>query len=291
MSLWTNTLRVLFCFITLQSAAMCFAQPIKPALLLPTVYQVPSKASDEWLGEYWLSEKLDGVRGHWTGTQLLTKQGRLVHVPEGFVDHWPAQPMDGELWIARKQFDKVSAIVRRKRSDVLAWKNIRFMVFDLPSHTGVFSERINAMKRIVAKARSSTLGLIKQQRMISLVTLNQHLDAIVEAGGEGLMLHHQDSLYHAGRSKQLMKLKKHYDAEATVIAHYNGKGKYANKMGSLMVRMADGITFKIGSGFSDEQRRHPPVIGSIITFKYYAKTAKGVPRFASFMRIRLEENK
>ena len=291
MSLRVNILRVLFCLIALQSAMVCIAQPTSPALLLPTVYQVPSNASDRWLSEYWLSEKLDGVRGHWTGTQLLTKQGRAINVPKSFFDGWPAEPMDGELWIARQQFDKVSALVRRKKSDPLDWVDVRFMVFDLPSHAGVFTERINAMKRLVKGAHSPTLALIKQQRIKSFEALNQYLDKVVNGGGEGLMLHHQDSFYYAGRSKHLMKLKKYYDAEATVIAHYNGKGKYADKMGSVMVRMADGVTFKIGSGFSDEQRLYPPAIGSVITFKYYAKTVKGVPRFASFIRVRREESK
>lgn len=290
MKLLSNTFGVLLCIVALLHSSVNLAQVIKPEVMLATVYQLPRSTSSKWLSEYWLSEKLDGVRGYWTGSQLLTKQGRLIDVPAGFVDHWPTLPMDGELWIARQQFDKVSAIVRRKKSDLLAWKNVRFMVFDLPSHTGVFTERISDMKRLVV-AHSPTLGLIKQQRMQSLGALNQYLDTVVETGGEGLMLHHQDSRYYAGRSKRLMKLKKHYDAEATVIAHYKGKGKYAGKMGSLMVRMADGLTFKIGSGFSDEQRRNPPGIGSIITFKYYAKTTKGVPRFASFMRIRLEGTK
>jgi DNA ligase-1 len=39
-------------------------------------------------------------------------------------------------------------------------------------------------------------------------------------------------------------------------------------LGALVVKMANGITFKIGSGFDDNQRRNPPKIGMIVTFKH-----------------------
>ena len=100
------------------------------------------------------------------------------------------------------------------------------------------------------------------------------------------MLHHQEAYYRVGRSNALMKLKQHDDAEAKVIAHIMGKGKYRNKLGSIVVELPSGLTFKIGSGFTDQQRTTPPKIGSVITFKYIGKTARGVPRFASFLRIR-----
>jgi len=100
------------------------------------------------------------------------------------------------------------------------------------------------------------------------------------------MLHHQDSFYKSGRNKSLMKLKKYADAEAIVIKHITGKGKYKTMLGSILVKTKSGIQFKIGSGFTDEQRKHPPPIGSTITYKFIGKTQRGVPRFASFMRIR-----
>jgi DNA ligase-1 len=100
------------------------------------------------------------------------------------------------------------------------------------------------------------------------------------------MMHHHGAHYQDGRSEYLLKLKKYQDAEAIVIAHLPGKGKYQNMLGSLLVELDNGLQFKIGSGFSDMQRQAPPSVGTTITFKYHGITAKGVPRFASFLRIK-----
>ena len=259
---------------------------IKPKLLLATAYQRPSHAGADWIGEYWVSEKLDGVRGHWTGSQLVTRQGNPINTPANFTENWPKVAMDGELWMGRGQFEAVSSLVRRKKTDPDDWEAVRFMVFDLPHHPGRFNDRLAQMKMLVVASDSRSLALIRQEKLVSLGALDDRLEQVVSQQGEGLMLHHEESIYHQGRSKQLMKLKKHDDAEATVIAYLPGKGKYKNQMGSLLVTTTDGVSFKIGSGFSDQQRREPPPIGSIVTFKYYAKTKNGVPKFASFMRIR-----
>ena len=76
------------------------------------------------------------------------------------------------------------------------------------------------------------------------------------------------------------------DAEATVIAHEPGTGKYAGKLGALRVRTDDGREFSVGSGFSDAQRESPPPVGTVITYRFRGLTAKGMPRFPSFLRIR-----
>ena len=113
--------------------------------------------------------------------------------------------------------------------------------------------------------------------------------AIVKINGWGkqvIMLHRGNAHYQAKRSKDLMKLKKYQDAEAVVLQHLPGKGRNSGRLGAILVKTEDGTVFKIGSGFSDLQRETPPAIGSIITYKYIGKTQNGVPRFASFMRIR-----
>jgi len=71
-----------------------------------------------------------------------------------------------------------------------------------------------------------------------------------------------------------------------VISHIAGKGKYQDMLGSLLVEMPVGLQFRIGSGFTDQQRSNPPAIGKTITYTYHGKTQKGIPKFASFLRIR-----
>jgi DNA ligase-1 len=42
----------------------------------------------------------------------------------------------------------------------------------------------------------------------------------------------------------------------------------------------------LGTGFTDAQRAAPPAIGTWVTYRYRGTTDKGVPRFASFLRVR-----
>ena len=101
-----------------------------------------------------------------------------------------------------------------------------------------------------------------------------------------MMLHLAKATHRASRSDALLKLKPYFDDEAKVIAHLPGQGKYTGMLGALRVKNQRGIEFSIGTGFTDVERANPPPIGSIITYKYHGFTKKGVPRFASFLRIR-----
>lgn len=258
----------------------------KPPLQLATIYPAKDNHAEFKIKQYWISEKLDGIRGYWTGSKLFTRQGHLINTPQNFTKNWPNESLEGELWIDRNRFEQVSGIVRRKVVKTDDWQEIRFMVFDLPNNKKNFTERLQVMASLVAKSNSTTIAMIEQKKVNSTNELKILLNQIVNAQGEGLMLHHQDAFYKTGRNSHLLKLKKHYDSEAKVIAHLEGKGKYKGKMGALIVTTVEGITFKIGTGFNDQQRMTPPPVGCIITFKYFGKSQKGVPRFASFMRVR-----
>jgi DNA ligase-1 len=114
----------------------------------------------------------------------------------------------------------------------------------------------------------------------------QQLDAVVRAGGEGLMLHRADAPYVTGRSDALLKLKPWQDAEAIVVGYTPGKGKYQGMTGALDMEMPDGKRFRIGSGLSDALRRQPPPLGTRITYRYQQLTKNGVPRFPRYLRVR-----
>lgn len=265
-------------------------------LLLPLVAAAaapPLMLAGQWrdgpdVSRYWVSEKLDGVRARWDGRTLWTRAGHRIDAPDGFTRGWPRQPLDGELWAGRGRFDQASGTVRLHPPDIAGWRNLRFMAFDLPGHAGTFDQRLAALRVLVARAASPTLELVAQQRIADTATLHRHLAATVAAGGEGLMLHHQDNPYRAGRSDGLLKLKPWDDAEARVVAHLPGKGKYAGMLGALLVERADGARFRIGSGFKDAQRMAPPPIGSVVTYRYNGSTTNGLPRFARFLRVREE---
>lgn len=237
---------------------------------------------------YLVSEKLDGVRARWDGHALWTRAGHRIASPAWFTQGWPKQLIDGELWMARGQFEATSALIRSSPADELQWRRLRFMAFDLPAASGGFAQRHAQLSRIVANQANPHLLAIEQQRLPDTAGLHRYLNAVANAGGEGLMLHHQDNHYSDGRSTGLLKLKLHDDAEAHVIGYAPGKGKYTGMVGALLMRTDSGAQFRIGSGLSDAQRAHPPAIGSRVTYRYNGLTVHGLPRFPRFLRIRDE---
>ncbi|MCG9696988.1 DNA ligase [Shewanella sp. Isolate11] len=235
--------------------------------------------------EYLVSEKLDGVRGHWDGEQMFTRTGNLINLPSWFTQNFPKQALDGELWIGRGEFDAISALIRTSKAPQQSWRQVKFMVFDFPDIAKPFAERYQFASEHFDEV-SPYLMVIPQQAFQDQLQLDQHLDAIVASGGEGLMLHRKTAMYREGRNNDLVKLKRYQDAEAVVIAHYPGKGKFAGMLGALEVKTPTGIRFRLGTGFNNQQRRQPPAIGSVVTYKYYGLTKSGIPRFASFIRER-----
>ena len=252
-----------------------------PAMLLAEVY-----TADVDVAEYWVSEKFDGVRAQWDGHSLRFRGGGLVPVPTWFTANFPAAPLDGELWIGRDQFDALSGTVRKVEPVDAEWRQVRYLVFELPGAAGSFSERIQQMQSIISQAAVPWLRAVEQTRVANRAALMQQLDAVMRAGGEGLMLHRADAPYLTGRSDVLLKLKPWQDAEAIVVGHVPGKGKYQGMTGALEMEMPDGKRFRIGSGLSDTLRRQPPPIGTRITYRYQQLTKSGLPRFPRYLRVR-----
>ena len=235
---------------------------------------------------YLVSEKLDGVRAFWDGQVLRTRNGNAINAPAWFTKDFPQQELDGELWIGRGQFDLLSGTVRRQTPDDAEWRQVRYLVFELPQAPGTFRQRAEALRQIVTEADVSWLQALEQFELGSRQALNQKLKEMTTAGGEGLMLHRADAPYMTGRSDVLLKMKVWHDAEATVIGYQPGKGKHAGRLGALRVRTVDGVEFLLGTGLSDAERDNPPPIGSSVTFRYRDLTPRGLPRFASFYRLR-----
>jgi DNA ligase 1 len=291
MNSWRHSFQATALSVAMGLAALLTIQPARaasppPPLMLANVYH-PGVT----LADYWVSEKYDGVRGFWDGAQLMTRGGEAIAVPAWFTAGWPAVPMDGELWAGRGQFAKAVSTVRQKTPDEAAWRGMAFMVFDLPSQGGTFTERIPPLDKIVAAINQPWVKAVAQLKLADPAALQRLLAKTVKAGGEGLMLHRGASLYKGLRSDDLLKVKTHEDTEARVVAHVPGKGKYAGQLGALIVEMPAingeaARRFKLGTGFTDADRQHPPAVGSMVTYRFRGINPSGIPRFASFMRVR-----
>jgi DNA ligase 1 len=235
---------------------------------------------------YLISEKLDGVRALWDGKTLRFRSGQIISAPAWFTAKLPATPLDGELWHSRGKFDLLSGIVRKAQAIDAEWSQVKYMVFELPSGSGTFAQRSQDLRAVVQKASWPGLQWVEQLKLPNEKALQAKLKQITAQGGEGLMLHKANAPVTTGRSPVLLKLKPVSDAEGTVTAHIPGKGKYEGMLGALQIKTEDGHSVKIGTGFTDEQRKNPPAIGSTITYSYRDTTPSGKPRFAAFLRAR-----
>ncbi len=272
----------LTCSLAANDPAVATSTPEKqtPPLLLANVWN-PSIDPTGW----WMSEKYDGLRVYWDGQKLWSRKGSLIHAPDYFFAELPRDiALDGELWIGHGKFEETVSIVRSETPDD-RWKRVRYMVFDAPQAKGTFEHRMQFLRTTLSE-ENRFVRVVAQERCQGVTQLLAERDRVVGQGGEGLMLRQPESAYEPGRSPTLLKVKPYDDAEATVIAHEPGKGKFAGKLGSLRVRTDDGREFAIGSGLSDADRESPPPVGTVITYRFRGLTAKGLPRFPSYLRVR-----
>ena len=253
-------------------------------LMLPQVYKEGIDVAN-WL----VSEKLDGVRGYWDGKRLFSKNGIAFHPPAAFTRHFPPFALEGEIWGGRGTFEKtVSSVMKRQPHD--GWLELQFAVFDVPQAAGGFSQRLQQAQEWFDNHPTPFAFVIPQKTIRDSGQLKTELQKVEKLGGEGLIVRKPDALYSKGRSREILKIKSYYDMEAVVIAHIAGKGRNQGRLGALLVELPDKTRFKIGTGFSDEERAKPPPVGATITFKYYGFYKSGRPKFPSYLRIRLDSS-
>jgi len=253
-----------------------------PPLLLAHKWEM-----DVALEGWWMSEKLDGVRAYWDGTQFISRLGNVFHAPDWFIGDLPKTPLDGELWGGRKTFQRTVGIVKRQDKPP-EWKTLKYLVFDAPAHGGTFEERLAHIREVVGIGRLQYAHMHPHEVCRDVAHLKSELARVEGLGGEGMMLRKPGSKYERGRSHTLLKVKSFHDAEARVVEHVPGMGKHKGRLGALVVELEDGTKFNVGTGFSDKEREHPPAIGTIITFRYQELSDGGVPRFPSYVGERVD---
>lgn len=270
---------------------ICLALPLSPVQADPQPPPVMSPYT--WkphmdIRGWWMSEKYDGIRGYWTGRQLVSRVGNAFVAPPWFTENFPAVPLDGELWIGRQTFAELSSIVLDQTPDETAWKRVRYMIFDAPQARGGFEDRLDFARQWFDLHPNPYVTIVHHETCKDTEHLQQKLTEIEAQGGEGLILRRPQSPYIKGRSRDILKVKTYQDADAVVIGYRPGKGRHTGRLGALLVELPNGVRFAIGTGFKDAERDNPPPIGSTIKFKYHGFTKAGKPRFASFLRVRKE---
>lgn len=275
-----------------------------PGVLLAARYDGARHKCSGW----WVSEKLDGIRAYWDGEDLVSRAGNRFDAPAWFTDALPRDglTLDGELFTGRGDFNTASSIIRSHGDP--RWNDVVYLVFDAPSHAGPFEDRLGEVARRFGGrgcdptavelpdivSAGGRVRVVEHVRLTDCGLLDGMLAAMDALGGEGLMLRRPGSEYRAGRSTAgaaatLLKLKSFHDMEAQVLRIVGGDGRNTGVMGALYCRLGpskNSIEFKVGTGFTDAQRRDPPRVGDLITIRCPELTPAGVPRFPVFVGVR-----
>jgi DNA ligase-1 len=234
----------------------------------------------------WLmSEKLDGIRGYWTGKKLLTRTGKPLHAPDWFIIQFPPFPLDGELWRKRDDFHFVQRTVLDSTPST-DWHQITFNVFEVPEAEGNFRQRLSKLEVWLQSNPSSPIKIIEQVPCKGTEHLYSFLHEVESGGGEGVIVKNPSLPFSSGSHQVVLKVKSYQTMEGEVIGYNPGKGQFKAMMGSLTLRLSSGLECKIGSGFTLSERKNPPPLGSIIVIKHHGLTKNGVPRFATYLRTR-----
>jgi DNA ligase-1 len=236
---------------------------------------------------WWLSEKLDGVRAYWDGKQFISRLGNAYLAPDWFIEGLPEFPLDGELFAGRGRFQHAVSVARRMdKGD--GWSSLAYVIFDAPALSHGFEHRIKHLEDHFGARPWPQARVLEHRVCTGHDDLHGELRRVEDLGGEGLMLRQPGSRYVAGRSDTLLKVKSFLDTEARVVGHQAGTGKHKGRLGALLVELADGTRFKVGTGLSDAERGEPPEVGDIVTVRYQELTDAGVPRFPSYIGVRAD---
>ena len=233
---------------------------------------------------WYMSEKLDGIRAYWNGKELLSKNGNKIYAPNWFTKDFPPFELDGELWTRRDDFESIQNIVLDTNPSS-KWEEITYNIFEVPNAKGNFEERLKKLEQWLVKNPNKNIKIIPQIKCKNQEHLEIYLKELLDKKAEGIILKNPNKDYFQGRSDDILKVKKFFDDEGLVIGHNYKNGKFK----SLKLELKNKVIFNLGGGFSNEQRLNPPKIGEIVTFKYYGFTKNQKPKFASFLRIRNKE--
>jgi DNA ligase-1 len=269
----------MFKFLFLLTTFITFSFAQKPNLLLLKSYKDEMNVSG-WL----MSEKLDGIRAYWSGSQLLSRSGRVIASPKWFTADFPPFEIDGELWTKRGDFEEIVSIVNRSVAHD-GWHKISYNIFEVPHHKGGLLERLNILKRWLQRYPNPYLKIIPQKNCRGSEDLKKSLASVVNKGGEGLVLRDPQAPYIDRRTSSALKVKQFTDDECIITGYTDGRGKFKGLVGALICQWHE-RSLKIGSGLSLEERKKPPTIGTEITFKYTGFTKYGKPKYPVFLRVR-----
>jgi hypothetical protein len=165
----------------------------------------------ECAGWLW-QRKWDGVFAGWDGERLWSKpsakypRGNVVHAPDFFLAGLPDFPLCCELLAATEGANFANGLMRQRRS-AREWERGTLRIFDAP---GADDPNVAARLARAACAFPGTrhAEFTRTATLDGRAHLRAELRAVLDAGGEGLMIQPARCPYTPGRTGLLQKVKR-----------------------------------------------------------------------------------
>jgi DNA ligase-1 len=254
-------------------------------------FEKPEKIAGK---EFAITTKLDGFRlvvfkNADESIECYSRVGQLVEGLVEIEEDLKALPcntaLDGELTITN-YFDMPSKEAYKAASKIIRLKGttpkrgLTYRVFDcMPADE--FKNQSCIKPYVERRAMLESFPKMQHIEVLPVLyvgddtsKITEWLDKITAEGGEGVMLNSLWAPYIWGRTWNLQKVKKFQSLDLLVVGYEEGSGRLAGTLGAIHVRYKGGNIVKVGSGFSDEERKlywsQPDLImNKIVEVKYF----------------------
>ena len=261
-------------------------------------YPFEEKRLSKWKPPFIVQPKYDGVRCRAVPTEngilLLSSEENVIfsvpHINEELKSLGLKAELDGELYIHGASFEEIVSITSRTVNISSDHQKIQYHVFDI----------VNEESQIQRLLTINKLAGLKPSLKIAPFWLCESLDEIMKTYDfllrekyEGIIVRTLFNQYERKRSTQVMKFKPKKSDSYEIIdfeEEISISGTPKDSLGALVLSSGDGSTFKVGTGFSAEQRHdlwrsRDDLKGKVALINYQHLTDRKVPRFPVFVEV------
>jgi DNA ligase-1 len=268
--------------------------------------------------------KIDGIRALKINGNIVSRS--LKKIPNiavrSLLEELLPDGADGELFV-KPNFQKTVSAVMSVNTDITDL-NLTFYWFDwlYPNKNTPYYARIHAMQNYAMVHFDNNnlpikIILLIPEQINNVDQLVTYEKCVLNKGYEGVVIRAPEGEYKYGRSTiregLMIKLKRFEDFEATIIdteemmhnfneetidnfnriKRSSAKDNKVNSgiLGAIVAKIEQGVIFKIGTGFTSQQRQYmwqerDNLIGKIVKYKTAGYSNDGIPKCAVFLGIR-----
>ena len=166
------------------------------------------------------------------------------------------------------------------------WDVIPYVMFETGHCAAPYSTRFGTLQSMDLPEK---IHLVEHTVVCDYEAAENIFEEYLAAGQEGIILKDLSGVWEDKRSKTQIKFKGELECDLRIVGIEEGTGKYAGMLGAIICESADGvIKVRVGSGFSDEQRKNKDLIDKIAAVKYNTRIKNKAGEESLFLPIILE---